>query len=435
MKTLTSKNLRFFLLFTTLILLCCGPLLFFLMKYFYAKDLDELIIYRADEFISTQLPGFSQADIITWNTHNEDIGILPYDPSYVFGKTLQEPYFNKAEGHAVDYRIIYMKIEIENKPFVLMSRIPMIENHDLLGTMIAQYGLLFLILLVALTLLLRSMSKRLWKPFYRTLHKVEHFNLESGTIPEFEQTTTVEFARLNEQLKNLLTDNLSIYQRQKEFIENASHELQTPLAILKSQLDMLLQQTDLTQTQFETIRSLYAISTRMTRMNKNLLLLARIANNQFIHTEELDFVNILYEQLLYLRRLAEEEGLKMNVQVNSPLKIKANRFLLESFINNLVVNAIQHNVENGIINILITRNGFEISNTGVAQPLDTGKIFQRFYHTSEKKKGNGLGLSILRQIADTNGWEINYTYSESIHTFTVVLHQGTIMHHSHEAVS
>jgi len=419
MRTLADKNLRGFFIYTTLVLLCCAPLLFFLMRHFYAEDLDELIIFRSDEFISKRLPSFSKEDIDHWNKYNEDVAIVPYSDLYVFDKPVKEAFFNSAEGYPVDYRVFYRKIEIEGKPFVLMSHIPMIENKDLLATMGSQYGLLFLALLVSLTILQRMMSKKLWKPFYDTLDKIEGFKLESGQKPDFEQTTTIEFSRLNEKLNGLMVDNITIYKQQKEFIENASHELQTPLAVFKSQLDILLQQPGLTQSNTEIIRSLYAVSARMTRLNKNLLFLARIDNAQLSNMEVVDFVKILHGQLLYLRELAESEGLTVHVETGNSLNLKANKLLVESLINNMVVNAIRHNVKEGTINIKVDNSGLKVSNTGVPYALDPNKIFRRFSRSSEEKKGNGLGLAIVQQICIMHGWEVMYSYENSLHVFVV----------------
>jgi signal transduction histidine kinase len=421
MRTLADKNLRGFFIYTTLVLLCCAPLLFFLMKHFYAEDLDELIIFRSDEFISKRLPSFSKEDIDHWNKYNEDVAIVPYSDLYVFDKPVKEPFFNSAEGYPVDYRVFYRKIVIEGKPFVLMSHIPMIENKDLLATMGSQYGLLFLALLVSLTILQRMMSKKLWKPFYDTLDKIEGFKLESGQKPDFEQTTTIEFSRLNEKLNGLMVDNITIYKQQKEFIENASHELQTPLAVFKSQLDILLQQPGLTQSNTEIIRSLYAVSARMTRLNKNLLFLARIDNAQLSNMEVVDFVKILHDQLMYLRELAESEGLTVHEETGNSLNLKANKLLVESLINNMVVNAIRHNVKEGTINIKVDKSGLKVSNTGVPYALDPNKIFRRFSRSSEEKKGNGLGLAIVQQICIMHGWKVGYKYENNLHVFDVKL--------------
>lgn len=419
MRTLADKNLRGFFIYTTLVVLCCAPLLFFLMRHFYAEDLDELIIFRSDEFISKRLPSFSKEDIDHWNKYNEDVAIVPYSDLYVFDKPVKEPFFNSAEGYPVDYRVFYRKIVIEGKPFVLMSHIPMIENKDLLATMGSQYGLLFLALLVSLTILQRMMSKKLWKPFYDTLDKIEGFKLESGQKPDFEQTTTIEFSRLNEKLNGLMVDNITIYKQQKEFIENASHELQTPLAVFKSQLDILLQQPGLTQSNTEIIRSLYAVSARMTRLNKNLLFLARIDNAQLSNMEVVDFVKILHDQLMYLRELAESEGLTVHEETGNSLNLKANKLLVESLINNMVVNAIRHNVKEGTINIKVDKSGLKVSNTGVPYALDPNKIFRRFSRSSEEKKGNGLGLAIVQQICIMHGWEVSYNYENNLHIFGV----------------
>jgi len=241
--------------------------------------------------------------------------------------------------------------------------------------------------------------------------------LVSGKEPEFMVTDIKEFTKLNEELSKLIKENLSIYRQQKEFVENASHELQTPLAVFQSQLDMLLQQPDLTEVETNIIQSLYSTSSRMSRLNKNLLLLAKMDNEQFEQRETIDFVKILYEQLSPLKEMAESNGIKITVEADNTLMVDANLILLESLVSNLIVNAIRHNNDAGIINIILEDKTFSISNTGQPEPLNPNKIFRRFSRTSEEKKGNGLGLSIVRQICLLHRWEIEYQYKDEIHTF------------------
>lgn len=420
MRSLLSKNLKQFLLYTVIILLCSAPLFFFIMKHFYAEDLDELIEYRSDDFIRERLPAFTISEVEIWNKYNEDLRILPYDKSLPLDGTMQRPFYNAAEGHDVDYRISYTKIEIEHQPYILASRIPMIETKDLLQTLIFQYGVLFFVLIASLTITQRFIATRLWKPFYSSLSKIDNFNLEQGILPQFEKTDTIEFACLNKNLGKLISNNLRTYTQQKEFIENASHELQTPLAVFQSQLDLLLQDPNLTESQVEVIQSLYAVSSRLTRLNKNLLLLAKIDNSQFKETQEIDFNQILNTQLFYLRDMAENNGIKVSLEIEKPLIVVANKILLESLINNLVVNAIRHNIDNGSIDMIIKDNTFTIVNTGGPIPLNEEKVFRRFGRTSEQKKGNGLGLSIVYQICKFHGWEVNYDYENNAHQFRVV---------------
>lgn len=408
-----------FFLSTLLILICCAPLLYKFMEKYYAKDLDQLIIFRLQEFKNDRLPSFKMEDIEIWNRFNEDIFILPFDEKYPLGVVRQEEFFDKAEGHNIDFRIVYDEISIDGTSYILMSRIPMIEKHDLMRTLTSQYGLLFFVILISLSIVFYYMSKMLWRPFHSTLSKIQNFSLEKGEQPQFNSTDTAEFVQLNSILNDLISENLSSYRKQKEFIENASHELQTPLAVFKSQLDMLLQQPDLSQEQMDIIQSLYAVSSRMTRLNKNLLLLARIDNDQYVNMEDIDFVQMLYAQLLYLRERAESNEIKVNVEIEKPLNIHANRILLESMTTNLIVNAIRHNTENGLINIRVVEGGFIISNTGATQALDKERVFRRFNRTSEEKKGNGLGLSIVHEICKMHGWKIQYDYKNDLHTFII----------------
>jgi len=420
MKTLLNTNLRQFLLYAILIAVCCAPLFYFLMKYSYSEDLDDLIIFRSEEFKEDYLPGFTLADIPLWNKYNEDMQIVPRDPSHPLDKPTQQNFFNKSEGHTIDYRIYYTNIRIENQPYTLVSRVPMIETGDLINMQVRQYGLLIAILLISLYFVQRFISRRLWTPFYSTLDKIKSFNLEKGNIPSFGKSNIKEFSQLNDNLDTLITNNVRSYIQQKEFIENASHELQTPLAVFQTQLDILLQQPETTEKQMQIIQSLYTVSSRLTRLNKNLLLLAKIDNKHYQTTEQVDLSDIIRDQLFYFKYQADDRAISIESQTDNSPVIKANRFLLESLVNNLIVNSITHNVEGGTILITTKQNSLTISNTGENKPLDTNKAFRRFSRTSEEKRGNGLGLSIVNQICNFHGWNIGYTYAEGQHSFTVV---------------
>lgn len=420
MKSLLSSNLRYFLLSAIIIMLCCMPLFFYVMKFSYTEDLDELIIFRANEFKEKYLPTFSAEDIAVWNNFNEDMQIIADNHSYPLDKPVQDFLFNKSEGHNIDYRLYYTSIEIEGNSYLLMSRIPMIEDHDLILMQINQYGLLFLILLISLLLVQRFISRKLWRPFYETLEKIKSFNLDKGNVPVFEKTNIREFRQLNNSMEELIGDNLNKYSQQKEFIENASHELQTPISVFHSQLDILLQQPNLTEKHVEIIQSLYNVSARMKRLNKNLLLLAKIDNDHYKEMQEVEVSEILSGQLYYLRYMAEDCKVTINTNFENPLSVTANVFLLESLINNLIVNGIFYNRHEGLLDIIITDNQLIISNTGDGKPLNPDKIFTRFNQTSEEnKKGNGLGLSIVHQICKMHGWKIEYVFQDDRHIFTV----------------
>lgn len=393
------------------------------MKAFYAEDLDELIEFRSEQFVKKELLSLKTSDIDYWNRFNEDLKIYPFENTYPLNKVVQKPFYSQAEKHEIDYRIYYTQISIEGEPYVFMSRIAMIETKDLLQTLGFQYLLFFAIIIAGLLTLQRILSRHLWKPFYNSLNEIENFKLEKGKIPNFEQTTTTEFVRLNNNLNKLMQDNITSYNQQKEFTENASHELQTPLAVFQSQLDLLLQDSSLNEPQMNVIESLYDVSSRLTRLNKNLLLLSRIDNSQFKETIRIDFGQLLEHQLMYFKELASNDGIKLSVDIQNPLMITANKVLLESLINNLISNAIRHNYSGGLINIEVKDNTFQVSNSGDKFSLDKDKVFRRFSRTSEERKGNGLGLSIVNQICKLHGWEVGYNYTDDLHCFYVVFQQ------------
>ena len=217
-----------------------------------------------------------------------------------------------------------------------------------------------------------------------------------------------------------MQNNLNSYRVQKEFTENASHELQTPLAIIQSKLDLFLQQPELSKQQADIIQSLYQTTNRLTHLNRSLLLLAKIENNQYEQTEEIDLVAFIRKLLPQIESLTENLSLQTDFQTPS-LAVKGNRTLLESLMNNLIVNAIRHNYPNGEIIISINEGSLTVSNTSPNESaLDVRLIFNRFYRTSENIKGYGLGLAIVKAICEYHQWEIKYIYYNKLHHFRIL---------------
>ena len=288
-------------------------------------------------------------------------------------------------------------------------------EEDILHGIMIQFALIVTVLGVAIVLTMRFISGRLWQPFDKTLEAIEHFKLENGVCPQLAESDTKEFVRLNIALQRLMTDSLHSYRLQKEFTENASHELQTPLAVF----DLLLQQPELTERQAAIIQDLYQMNSRLSRLNRNLLLLAKMENNQFSRTESVDVITVIKDLQPYLESLSGGLILKQNFSTAS-LPIKANRSLLESMVNNLVVNAVRHNKTSGEITVFLSDNRLMVSNTSDDAALDADQIFNRFYRPSEKTTGNGLGLSIVKAVCDYHGWKILYAYADGKHQFVVI---------------
>lgn len=280
---------------------------------------------------------------------------------------------------------------------------------DILHGVVIQFALIVTIFGVAVVLTMRFISRRLWLPFDRTLRAIESFRLEEGTVPALPKSNIREFARLNAVLDKLMTNSLNSYRMQKEFTENASHELQTPLAVFQGKLDILLQQPGITESQAAIIQDLYQMNSRLSHLSRNLLLLAKMENSQFERSEDIDVVAVLSEQLPLLENLVGGISLRRDFRSGS-LPVKANRVLLESLTNNLVVNAVRHNRPDGEVTVAVVGRTLVVSNTADGPALNANLIFNRFYRPAGQTKGNGLGLAIVKAVCDYHGWAVAYSY-------------------------
>lgn len=295
-------------------------------------------------------------------------------------------------------------------------------EEDIMTGIMLQYLLITVLLAVGVTLTMRLVSKKLWRPFVQTLDSIETFQLEKAKLPDLPKTDIKEFAMLNNALQRLMTKSIGSYQAQKEFTENASHELQTPLAIFQAKLEILLQQPQLTSEQAAIIQDLFQMTSRLSHLNRNLLLLTKIDNAQF-DTRELIRLDAFIDRLLpSLESISGQIRIERHYPA-MPLSVEANSALLESMINNLIVNAVRHNTPDGTITITITDHTLTISNTSNEQPLSAAHIFNRFYRPVQNKGGNGLGLAIVKAICDYHGWDVKYEYGEGTHRFIVDFQQ------------
>jgi|WetSurMetagenome_2_1015567.scaffolds.fasta_scaffold05159_4 two-component system, OmpR family, sensor kinase len=289
---------------------------------------------------------------------------------------------------------------------------------DTVVGLVIQILLMVMILGMSIFLIMRFVPVKLWRPFYDTLHKISHFKVEDGSVPEFETSNVKEFAELNTTLKRILSQNVQSYKVQKQFTENASHELQTPLAIVQSKLDLLLQDKNLTQEQATLMQDIYHEISRMSKLNRNLLLLAKIENAQYKLNKKVNIAEKIQSLIPSLELLAD--GIIIRLQIkNDQMTVNCNEVLLESLISNLVVNAVRHNYSDGEIIISLENSMLTVTNTSKERSLDSAHIFERFYRSSLTQKGNGLGLAIVKSICDYNHWTINYFYKKGLHNFSV----------------
>ena len=290
---------------------------------------------------------------------------------------------------------------------------------DIVDGMVIQFVLIFVVISLSMLLVMRFLTRRLWKPFDHTLQKIERFNLDSSDIPQFQNSGTLEFERLNRSVEKLMRKDKETYKSQKEFTENASHELQTPITVIQTKLDLLMQE-ELNKRQANLVSDMYNICNRLSRLNKNLLLLAKIENSQYSQTDTIELVPFVNRRIAIYSGLNAEGGNVVFDNTSAGVSISANISLFESMLDNLVVNAMRHKKDNTDIIISVDNSSLSVTNEGEeVTTLDKNNIFKRFNNLGEKNRGNGLGLSIVKAICDYHHWTIDYQFADGRHEFII----------------
>ncbi|GEP97733.1 two-component sensor histidine kinase [Chitinophaga cymbidii] len=386
----------------------------------YTDDVDEAIMLRKKEFLTNNIATLTGNDIPTWNKFNRDIRILPDTiTSQPKDTIIQETFLDVLAPEWEPYRVLYTNVEIQGNSYVLMIQLNLVESEDLIKAIVWIYLGVLVGLLIVIFFLTRFISNRLWKPFYTTLQLIDQFNLEKLVTPRFDEVNTYEFQKLNQGLNKLISESLRSFSAQKVFTQNAAHELQTPLAVLQSKLDLLMQDESLTSSQAAVVQSLYDSTSRLSRINKNLLLLAKIENNQFADTEKVNISELINEVLPYFTEQADGKKLSITTSLQTAINLLSNKGLTEILINNFILNAIRHNVEGGRIIIISAPDRLVIQNTGIEHPLDTAMLYSRFGKNATDTRNNGLGLAIAKEICDRYNWQITYQY-DGLHNFSIL---------------
>lgn len=322
---------------------------------------------------------------------------------------------NEIEDELEPYLEYASEISVDGKTYLLKIRQSLFEKEDLVlilaCTLILLLGLAFLITFS----FTRKMNKTVWSKFETNLKQIEQFSFSGNNELQLLNSNIDEFNRLNK-VVNALVDKLkSDYNALKEFTENASHEIQTPIAVALVNLDELLQQ-DLSEDAFAKVVATINSLKRLSTLNKSLILLTKIDNQQFAADEIIRFTQLFEQKFGEFEALISTRTVILEKDFQEEFELKMNRQLADILVSNLLSNAINHNVSGGKIQVKIHANGFSICNTGQANKLNNETIFNRF------AKGNtktfGLGLAIVKDICDTNSLTIQYDKSE-MHCFKI----------------
>jgi len=415
---LFSKYSRINLL-STVIIFILGSLAFsVLLRYVIISQIDEDLRIEKNEII-TSINHFHHlpAIIEVHDQYTEYKQINPPQQPINFIHTRKHFDANEKENELV--RTIAFDINANGK-WYLVTVSKSLEGTDNLIQSIILITLTIILLILAATFVInRIVLRRLWQPFYRTLQAMQQFRLSDSQTLHFGSSNIDEFELLNATLNSALRKAQQDYQVLKEFTENASHELQTPLAVIRSKLDILIQNEQLSETESLAIQGAYDAVQNLSRLNQSLLLLAKIENRQFEESACIELEKVLEKKMLQCNEWWQSKNINLEVAIGAAT-IHINPMLLDILLNNLLSNATRHNIHNGCIELKLQPHQLQISNSGEPHSLDEQQIFNRFYKGTSFTGRHGLGLSIIKQICEASGLTCNYYFQHPVtHSFKI----------------
>ena len=303
--------------------------------------------------------------------------------------------------------------------YELTVSIPTIEKEDLREMILWWFVLLYLGLLIAIIGVNYWVISRSFRPFYAMLKWLDKFSVEKEYKPFVNKTNITEFRKLEEAISSSSRRSTEMYEQQKLFIGHASHELQTPLAICRNRLEILAEDPGLTEKQLEEVMKTCRTFDHVIKLNKTLLLLTKIENGQYPEVLPVNVNKLLRKILDDYSEIYAYRNLTVTLEEKKEKTLQLNETLANVLYSNLIKNAFVHNRQDGTIRIEIGASAITFSNSGMDRPLDTEKIFKRFYSESKKEGSSGLGLSLVKSICKHYNFNIRYTYNEQTHTFTL----------------
>lgn len=417
MKLLT-RTVRNYVVFSAMLLLVSTPIFYFCIQGLFIHKMDRELLSHKNEFFELLPLLKSEGDFRFFSLMNDEI--LLKETNYLMKKDtfLTADIYSDEEKTSQPYRILRTGVVVQSKPYVLQVQESMVNTAELILAIVAIQVALIALLLAGFGFINRKLSKTVWSPFYDILDKLKRYQIDRDNTIDLPESSINEFNDLSIAVSQLVNKSHKTFQGQKEFIEDAAHELQTPLAICRTKLELLAQTKELTLGQADFVGTLLDATDRITRLNKDLMLLSRIENGQFLETEKIELRTIVTKCIGVYSSKAQEKRLTVKLSLNETVHIHANPVLLEVLINNVISNAFRHTLAGGTVTIALINSELLVGNSGEALEHPE-KIFQRFHRESRSVPGSGLGLSIVKKICEVAGYEVSYKYTSSKHEFRI----------------
>lgn len=324
--------------------------------------------------------------------------------------------YDPSQDEMEEFRELSTYENIGGQLYHITIRDLVVESGDILVAIIISYILIFVLSVLFLFFFNTNRNIKLWNPFFKNLEQMKKFSISSLEELQLVDSDILEFSELKEEIQILTSKVRNDYQNLKQFTEDVSHEMQTPLAIIQAKIDNIINEHTINDKQFEQISSIQKDIQRLKHLNQRITLLTKIDNNQFVKVEEVNITKLLTDKIENFKEL-EIDYIVLHSE--NDLVVAMDSYLAEILINNLLSNAIKHNAQEKNISVDIKENSLLISNYGLNALLHPERLFQRFYREVNSVKSTGLGLAIVKKICDLYGFTIRYHFQDSQHIFEV----------------
>lgn len=412
MKLFTKYN-RINITATIFIFLAGSVAFYFVLDYVLIRQLDATLRSEKQEIteyiqLHQQLPEIQ-------NTKEQWIQVSKTNQPIAKTITKSVPVYNKVEAEKEYIRQLLFTVTVNKENYLVTVNKSETETEELLKLIILVTLSMVAMILLFNYLINRRLITSIWQPFYNTINSIKDYEANQQALTLSKEPID-EINLLNESLNNMTEQIHKDFYALRSFTENASHEMQTPLAIIRTKVESLYQLAEGKEIMMQQLLAIEDACLKLSKLHQSLLLLTKLENKQFISNEPILLKSILEQKCEERKELLQSKQIKLAIDAID-FEIQFHHHLAEILISNLLNNAIRYTVIGGTISILLNTKRLMVSNTASAGSLDIEKIFTRFYKASDT--GTGLGLSIIKEICTSAGFMITYLYEKETHHFII----------------
>lgn len=327
-------------------------------------------------------------------------------------------FFEGYAGKQIPYRTYTFSASVASQPVKITLKHVLLEIKELIWLLFITTSFIIFLLILGIYFINQKIYKWAWSPFFENLKKLKTYNVTQSERIVLKQSQINEFEELNTVIATLIDQVKKDFQNLKEFNENISHEVQTPLAIIRNKVVSLLESKNLNENELRRLEAVHQETNKLSKIGKSLTLISRIENQEFQRLDRVEVHTIIENILSNMEEIIDFKDLTVDVDLH-PVTIECDHILADILFTNLIKNAVQHNKEQGSINLLLTRDKFQITNTGEVSEIPPERVFLRFQRGSSASESLGLGLAINQKICEIYGFRLDYFRKEGLHVFSL----------------